>query len=162
MTVRRIIRTTYYYTLGDAEIRAGRPITGPEAILRNIGRTFGPDRRGRPRRLPLKRGLGPDSGRSHHLPTGAPYRRLRNKLPTKPYEFFGFGARNATKPYKFTWFSDIHGSKPYKCTRSRWTFISQTPVVPLWYPSASRPGRNLPGKGPFRTAPRLAALRAKM
>ena len=69
--------------------------------MRNIGKTFEPDRPGRPRRLPLKRGLGPDSFRSH-LPRGAAYRRLRNKLPTKPYRFIGFGAMDATKPYKFT------------------------------------------------------------
>ncbi len=59
------------------------------------------------------------------------YRCLRNKRPSEPYEFIGFGAMDVTKPDTFVWFGDIHGLKPYKSIRFRWAFISQTPVVPL-------------------------------
>ncbi len=56
------------------------------------------------------------------------YRCLRNKGPSKPYEFIGLGAMDATKPYKFIWLGDIHDPKPYKFIGFRWPFISQTPV----------------------------------
>ncbi len=76
----------------------------------------------------------PDASRSYgahllKLGVGRPYRCLRNKRPSKPFEFIGFGAMDVTKSYKSIWFGDIHGPKPYEFTGFRWTFISQTPVV---------------------------------
>ncbi len=57
------------------------------------------------------------------------YRCLRNKRPSKPYEFIGFGAMDVTKLYKFIWFGDSHGPKAYTFIGFGWAFISQTPVV---------------------------------
>ncbi len=67
------------------------------------------------------------------------YRCLRNKRPSKPYEFIGLGAMDVTKPYRFILFGDIHGPKPYKFVGLRWAMISQTPVspylrgIPTWF-----------------------------
>ncbi len=64
-----------------------------------------------------------------HVVYVAQYRCLRNKRPSKPYDFIGFGAMDVTKPYEFIWFGDIPGSKPYGFIGFRWAFISQTPVM---------------------------------
>jgi hypothetical protein len=58
-----------------------------------------------------------------------PYWCLRNKRPSKPYEFAGFGDVAVTKPYRFIWFGDIRDPKPYKLTGFRCPLLSQTPVV---------------------------------
>ncbi len=42
------------------------------------------------------------------------YRCLRDRRPSQPYEFIGFGAKDVTKPYTFIWFGDIHGPKSYE------------------------------------------------
>ncbi len=57
------------------------------------------------------------------------HRCLRNKRPSKPFEFIRFGAMDVSKPNDFIGFGDIHGPKPYESIRFRWAFISQTPVV---------------------------------
>ncbi len=56
-------------------------------------------------------------------------RCLRNKRPSKPYDFIGLGAMDVTKLYKFKGFGDIHGPKPYKFIGFLCVFISQTPAV---------------------------------
>ncbi len=54
----------------------------------------------------------------------------RDKRPSKPYEFIGFGAMDVTKPYSlYIWFGDIHGPKPCEFIGFRWAFTSQTPGV---------------------------------
>ncbi len=58
--------------------------------------------------------------------TGQEHRCLRNKRPSNPYAFIGFGAMDVTK---FVCFGDLHNPKPYRFIGSRWAFISQTPVV---------------------------------
>ncbi len=41
-------------------------------------------------------------------------RCLRNKRPSEPHAFKGFGAVDVTKPGRFIWSGDFHGPKPYK------------------------------------------------
>ncbi len=57
------------------------------------------------------------------------YRCLRNKRPSQPYEFIGFGAMDVTKLHIYMWFGEIHGPNPYEFIWFRWAFISQTPVL---------------------------------
>ncbi len=73
-------------------------------------------------------GSGVVGGRGSPSLTRLSYRCLRNRRPSKPYEFIGVGEIDVTKLYKFIGFGDIHGPKPYKFIGLRWAFISQTPV----------------------------------
>ena len=45
------------------------------------------------------------------------YRCLRNKRPSKPYEFISFGAMDVTKPYEFIGFGAMDVTKPYTCIK---------------------------------------------
>ncbi len=105
------------------EVRPGRPISGPEALVRNVGHIVtGPLRISS---HPLEFMMAEFTGyaRVHH------YRCLRHERPSKPHEFIGFGVMDATKPKTNMGFGDIHGPKRYECMGLRWEFISQTPVV---------------------------------
>jgi hypothetical protein len=83
----------------------------------------------------------------------AHYRCLRNKRPSKPCNFMGFGAMYATKAYKFIWFGDIHGPKPYQSIGCQWAFISQAPVA-----LRPKPAKNHPGSPPREPEARLLRL----
>ncbi len=63
--------------------------------------------------------------------TGNPkhYRCLRNKRPSEPYEFIGFGTIFFAKPCACIWFGGTHGPKSYKLIGFRWALISQTLVL---------------------------------
>ncbi len=65
--------------------------------------------------------LAPDSWRCLSMPPDRPTGRSRGTaqhslgaIPTKPYNFLGFGAIQGPKPYKFIGFGNIRGPKPYK------------------------------------------------
>ncbi len=77
---------------------------------------------GNQRALQKLKGPGPTLSQQH-------YRCLRNRHPSEPYEFTGFGAMDATKPHKFIWFGEIHGPKHYKLIGFRCAFISRAPVA---------------------------------
>ena len=56
----------------------------------------------------------PKSSPEGRFPAREHYRCLRNKRPSKPCEFIGFGAMDVTKPYKLIRFGAIAITKPYK------------------------------------------------
>ncbi len=102
----------------SAGFQSGRHQIGPLAGLRPAGG-------------PIFKFSRLESGRNPaRKPDFWPGRRLRNKRPSKPYQFIGSRGMDVTKPYKFIRHGDIHGPKPYKCIGFRWVFMSQTPLLP--------------------------------
>ncbi len=111
-----------------ADIHPGRPISGPEALLRtiessyafaSIGRCDIGDR-GLVRSRPFSNVVGAPWATGEH--TRPKYRCLQHKRQSKPHEFIGIGPTDATKTYNFIWFGDTHGSKPYKLMGFRWAY----------------------------------------
>ncbi len=108
-----ILGTLFYLVLRN---------TGPEIRLPGRKTGFRADCEAFPTRI------WANSGPEARFQARNRYRCLRNKCPSKPKNFIGFGAMDVTESCEFIWFGDIHGTKPYKFMGFRWAFVSQTPV----------------------------------